>query len=113
MNKKATWYRYLYDGHEPDDITGLTGIIKLTGELTDELIDWGRGYYQAFEMSGNVNINDRDLFVSIHRKKNGKFKWRKGNKEGTTDSFRKAWEKMPGYITTVLLHKNSPMTYHD
>lgn len=103
MSKIVSWYRYLYNGYEPDNI------IKLTGEL----IKWETPYYEVFEKSGNLNFNDGDLSVSIHKREDGKFDWRKDNKKGTVDSFGKAWQKMPAYITQPDYYDESPIICQD
>jgi len=98
--KKATWYRYLYNGYEPDNI------IKLTGELIDDS-------YVAFEMWGSLIFKDGHFFVSIHRSETGEFVWQRDDKIGTATSFMDAWEKMPTYITDPDHWDESSMTYYD
>jgi hypothetical protein len=98
--KKATWYRHLYNGYEPDNI------IKLTGELIGD-------YYRVFEMWGSLHFKDGHFFVSIYRNENGEFVWSSDDKTGTETSFMDAWEKMSTYITDPDAYDESPMTYHD
>jgi hypothetical protein len=98
--KKATWYRYLYNGYEPDNR------IKLTGELIDDS-------YVVFEAWASLTFNDGHSFLSIYRTENGEFAWRKGDKTGTEISFIDAWENMPAYITNPDDYIDSPMTYLD
>lgn len=98
--EKATWYRYLYNGYEPDNT------IKLTGELIDDS-------YVVFEMWGSLIFNDGHFFASIHRNENGEFVWRSDDKIGTATSFMDAWEKMPVCITDADHYDESSMTYYD
>ncbi|WP_293335143.1 hypothetical protein [Microcoleus sp. CAWBG58] len=100
LMKKATWYRSLYNGYEPDNR------IKLTGELIDD-------FYVFFEMWGSLTFNDGHSFVSIYRNENGEFIWRKGNETGTETSFMDAWEKMPAYVTDPDDYDDSSVTYLD
>jgi len=99
--KKATWYRYLFNGYEPDNA------IKLTGELIDDR-------YVVFEMWGSLNFNDGHFFVSIHRKEDDKFVWRKDDESGVENSFIDAWDSMPAYITDPDHYiESADLLYHD
>ena len=101
LMKKATWYRNLYNGYEPDNT------IKLIGELTTD------DTYVAFEMWGSLTFNDGHFFVSIYRTENKDFAWRIDDQTGIANSFIDAWEIMPAYITDPDDYIESPMTYHD
>ncbi|MEG3899787.1 MULTISPECIES: hypothetical protein [unclassified Microcoleus] len=100
--KFATWYRFLYNGYEPDNE------VKLTGELTTD----GETYV-VFEIWGSLTFNDGHSFVSILRDEDGQFRWRKGDEIGTTASFMDAWNKMPAYVTSPDHWEESPMTCHE
>jgi hypothetical protein len=99
-SNKASWYRNLYNGYEPDNR------IRLTGELVEDS-------YVVFEIWGSLTFNDGHFFVSIHRTDNGEFVWRNDDIVGTASSFMSAWEKMPAYVTDPDEYDESPMTFHD
>lgn len=98
--KKAHWYRYLYNGYEPDNT------IKLTGELIGDS-------YVVFEMWGSLTFNDGHFFASIHRNDKGEFVWRTDDRTGHAASFMDAWENMPTYIKDPDHWDESDMIYHD
>jgi len=100
--KYATWYRFVYNGYEPDNE------IKLTGELTANGEE-----YVVFQMWGSLTFNDGHSFVSIYRNEDETFSWRKGEETGSAASFMDAWDKMPAYITDPDHWEESPMTYHN
>jgi hypothetical protein len=102
LTKFATWYRFIYNGYEPDNK------IKLTGELSHD----GTAY-AVFEVFGSLNFNDGHSFVSIHRSENENFCWRRGEETGSAASFIDAWYKMPAYIVNPDYWEESPMTYHN
>jgi hypothetical protein len=96
--QKASWFRFLYNGYEPDNI------IQLTGELTRDGTK-----YVVFQMSGRLVFKDGDFFVSICRTEDQKFLWRKDDITGIADSFIKAWENMPAYVTDPDDDEESPI----
>jgi len=98
--KKATWFRLLCNGYEPDNT------IKLTGELVEDS-------YVVFEAWASLSFNDGHSFVSIYRSENGEFVWKKDNETGIETSFTNAWKNMPAYITAPDEYFDSPMTYYD
>lgn len=102
LPKFATWYRFIYNGYEPSNQ------IKFTGELSND----GKTYI-VFEMWGSLNFNDGHSFVSIHRKENGQFLWRKGDETGSAPTFIEAWDKMPACITDPDHWEESQMTYRE
>lgn len=101
MTKFATWYRFIYNGYEPDNQ------IKLTGELSDDGTT-----YVVFEMWASLTFNDGHFFASIHRN-DEQFHWRKGDETGSAASFIDAWDKMPAYVTKPDHWEESPITYHN
>ena len=101
LMKKATWYRTLYNGYEPDNT------IKLTGELTAD------DTYVVFEMWGSLTFNDGHFFVSIYRNENEDFVWKKDDETGTATSFIDAWGIMPAYITEPDDYVESPITINN
>lgn len=98
--KKAHWYRYLYNGYEPDNT------IKLTGELIGDS-------YVVFEMWGSLTFNDGHFFASIYRKDDGDFSWRTDDRTGHATTFMDAWENMPAVIKDPDHWDESDMIYHD
>jgi len=100
--QKASWFRFLYNGHEPDNI------VQLTGELTHD-----GAKYVVFQMSGRLVFNDRCFFVSIYRTDDHQFCWRKDDTTGIANSFIDAWEHMPAYVTNPDDYEESPMFSHD
>lgn len=98
--KKAVWYRYLFNGYEPDNT------IKLTGELIDDS-------YVVFEVWGSLTFNDGHFFVSIYRNERGKFVWRSDERQGIETEFMDAWRKMPAFITSPDHYIESAMSYYN
>ncbi|MEG4066237.1 hypothetical protein QUA42_02595 [Microcoleus sp. Pol11C2] len=98
--KKATWYRHLFNGYEPDNA------IKLTGELVDDR-------YVVYEVWGSLTFNDGHLFVSIHQNEKGEFVWRSDDKTGIETEFMDAWKKLPVFVTDPDHYIESAMNYHD
>ena len=102
MAKFALWYRFLYNGYEPDNQ------IRLKGELSDD----GRSY-TVFKIWGSLNFNDGHSFVSIDRTDDGTFRWKKGDETGNVASFMDAWDKMPAYVINPDHWDEGPMTYYN
>ena len=100
--KKASWFRFLYNGYEPDNL------IQLTGELTS---DGTR--YVVFQMSGRLVFRDGEFFVSISRTEDQKFLWRKDDITGIADSFIEAWENMPAYVKSPDHEQESPIFFNN
>jgi hypothetical protein len=100
--QKASWFRFLYNGYEPDNI------VQLTGELTHDGTK-----YVVFQMSGRLVFNDGCFFVSIYRTEDHIFCWRKDDTTGIADSFIDAWEQMPAYVTNPDDYEESPIFCHD
>jgi len=100
--QKASWFRFLYNGYEPDNI------IQLTGELTRDGTK-----YVVFQMSGRLVFKEGDFFVSIWRTEDQKFLWRKDDITGIADSFIEAWENMPTFVTSPDDEEESPIFFNN
>ncbi|WP_373534734.1 hypothetical protein [Microcoleus sp.] len=102
MVKFATWYRFLYNGHEPGNQIRLTGELSADGET-----------YVVFKVWGFLNFKDGHSFVLIDRNDDRTFRWKNGDETGIEASFMDAWDKMPAYVTNPDHWEESPITYHN
>ena len=88
MTKKCIWYRYIYNGYEPDNRITFYGIETDTPDrfVADELTFFG-------------GFNDGAMSCSIIKMDDGTYSAIVDDKEIFCNSFAEAWEQLPGFLT--------------